>query len=53
MHDVTKGGLDSAANVFQAHGGDGAGALVFRKRSSPSIRAASRQEITPAQPVQA
>ena len=32
MNGVTMIGLDLAKNVFQAHGSDSAGAVVFRKR---------------------
>jgi hypothetical protein len=32
MGDVTTIGLDIAKSVFQAHGADAAGAVVFRKK---------------------
>ena len=32
MSEVSTIGLDLAKNVFQAHGADGSGAVVFRKK---------------------
>ena len=43
MEQATTIGLDIAKHVFQVHGADGAGHVLFRKRITPSSASPMRR----------
>ena len=49
MNQVTTVGLDLAKHIFQLHGADSAGAVVFRKKLRRSVSAFPAQNCRPEQ----